>query len=82
MWIGAAILGKVGGEMMVTDPFVASMIHTTPAMEYASMIFFVGFVVVTAKIILRRRACRTRAEITDENGGAHQQAKSQVLTAD
>jgi YjbE family integral membrane protein len=63
LWVGAAILGKVGGEMMVTDPFVADIIHTTKTMEYASMIFFTAAVVVTAKIILRRRAAKARAEI-------------------
>ena len=26
MWIGAAILGKVGGEMMATDPVVAARV--------------------------------------------------------
>jgi YjbE family integral membrane protein len=69
LWIGAAILGKVGGEMMVTDPFVANIIHTTKTMEYASMIFFVGVVVITAKIILKRRVARARA-MADEGGVA------------
>ncbi len=58
LWVGAAILGKVGGEMMITDPFVANLIHTTKVMEYASMIFFTVAVIATAKIILRRKALK------------------------
>jgi YjbE family integral membrane protein len=64
MWFGAAILGKVGGEMMITDPFIADIIHTTKAMEYASMIFFTALVVITAKMILKRKAAKAGAEIT------------------
>ena len=58
LWVGAAILGKVGGEMMITDPFIADIIHTTKAMEYASMVFFTAVVIFSAKIILRRRAVK------------------------
>jgi YjbE family integral membrane protein len=58
LWVGAAILGKVGGEMMITDPFIADIIHTTKAMEYASMVFFTAVVIFSAKIILRRKAVK------------------------
>ncbi len=58
LWVGAAILGKVGGEMMITDPFVTDIIHTTKAMEYGSMVFFTAVVIFSAKIILRRRAVK------------------------
>jgi YjbE family integral membrane protein len=27
VWIGAATLGKVGSEMMITDPFITKLIH-------------------------------------------------------
>jgi YjbE family integral membrane protein len=80
LWLGAGILGKVGGEMMVTDPFVAGLIHTTKAMEYGAMIFFVGVVVITAKIILKRRVASARAELAVETGA--EQAESPVVTAD
>ncbi|MHB8908902.1 MAG: TerC family protein [Syntrophales bacterium] len=62
VWIGAAILGKVGGEMMSTDPFVVNIIHTTKAMEYGSMIFFTLLVVGASKLILMRKAAKARAE--------------------
>ena len=72
VWIGAAILGKVGGEMMITDPFIVNIIHTTKAMEYGSMIFFTVLVVGTAKIILMRKAAKARAEMAAEGGGVAQ----------
>jgi predicted tellurium resistance membrane protein TerC len=34
VWMGAAILGKVGGERMITDPWVEKLIHTTKTMEW------------------------------------------------
>jgi YjbE family integral membrane protein len=70
VWIGAAIVGKVGGEMMSTDPFVVNIIHTTKAMEYGSMIFFTVLVVGTAKIILMRKAAKAKAEMAAGSGGA------------
>ena len=30
LWIGAALLGKVGGEMMATDPFVVELLQVCP----------------------------------------------------
>jgi len=72
LWIGAAILGKVGGEMMVTDPFIVDIIHTTKAMEYGSMIFFTALVVGTSKLILRRKAAKARAEMAAGGGSAAQ----------
>jgi len=35
MYLGAATLGKVGGEMMITDPFVLRMLHPSQTMFYA-----------------------------------------------
>src|SRR6185437_1885199 len=34
VYLGAAILGHVGGEMMMTDPFVARTLHSTWPMTY------------------------------------------------
>jgi YjbE family integral membrane protein len=72
VWIGAAILGKVGGEMMITDPFIVNIINTTKTMEYASMIFFTVLVVGTAKLILMRKAARAREETAARGGGVAQ----------
>jgi YjbE family integral membrane protein len=35
IYLGAAILGKVGGDMILQDPFVIGMVHPTEVMRYA-----------------------------------------------
>jgi YjbE family integral membrane protein len=55
LWAGAAILGKVGGEMMITDPWVLGLLNPPKWVEYAVMVFFVLFVCGLSKMILNRR---------------------------
>ncbi len=49
LWVGAAVLGKVGGQMMVTDPWVSGWLGLPAWSEYAAMAFFVAFVCLFAK---------------------------------
>jgi YjbE family integral membrane protein len=56
LWAGAAILGKVGGEMMITDPWVYDLLHPPKWVEYAAMAFFVVFVCAFSKWIASRRS--------------------------
>jgi predicted tellurium resistance membrane protein TerC len=67
LWIGAAILGRVGGEMMISDPWVIELLHPSKPFTYAVEIFFVVFVCGLAKILLRRReaTAQTVAETAD-----------------
>jgi predicted tellurium resistance membrane protein TerC len=60
LYIGAAILGKVGGEMMITDPWVHSHLHPGKAVEYGVMIFFVIFVLGVSRLLVRRKAAKAR----------------------
>jgi len=55
LWLGAAILGKVGGEMMITDPWVHGLLSPAKWVEYAVMAFFVLFVCGLSKLLLNRR---------------------------
>jgi YjbE family integral membrane protein len=55
LWAGAAILGKVGGEMMITDPWVYSLLSPSKWMVYSVMAFFVVFVCVLSKLTLNKR---------------------------
>ena len=55
LWAGAAILGKVGGEMMITDPWVRGLLNPPKWVEYAVMAFFVAFVCLLSKLIVNRR---------------------------
>ncbi len=55
LWAGAALLGKVGGEMMITDPWVTGLLSPPKWVEYAVMAFFVAFVCLLSKLICNRR---------------------------
>lgn len=55
LYIGSGILGKVGGEMMITDPIVHNWLHPTKAVEYGVMVLFTIGVLVLGKWILIRR---------------------------
>jgi YjbE family integral membrane protein len=68
LWLGAGILGKVGGEMMITDPWVKGLLNPPKWVEYAVMAFFVAFVCGLSKWIANRRkstACSTDPAVTD-----------------
>jgi YjbE family integral membrane protein len=58
LWIGAAVLGKVGGQMMITDPWVKGLLDPPKWAEYASMAFFVAFVCLVSKRIIAGRRSR------------------------
>jgi YjbE family integral membrane protein len=63
LWLGAGILGKVGGEMMITDPWVHGLLNPPGWVEYAVMVFFVAFVCGLSKwISVRRKAATCSAE--------------------
>jgi YjbE family integral membrane protein len=55
LWLGAGILGKVGGEMMITDPWVHGLLSPPKWVEYAVMVFFVLVVCGLSKLLLNRR---------------------------
>jgi len=78
LWIGAALLGKVGGEMMATDPFVVGLFNLPHWAEYASMAFFVVFVCGLSKWILNRQKtkCEPVAAHSDAAAVAVETAKT------
>jgi YjbE family integral membrane protein len=68
LWLGAGILGKVGGEMMITDPWVHGLLHPPKWVEYAVMAFFVAFVCGLSKWLASRRkaaTCSAEPAVTD-----------------
>lgn len=58
LWIGAAVLGKVGGQMVVTDPWVRGLVTVPKWGEYVAMAVGVAFVVIFAKWLIARRKSR------------------------
>jgi YjbE family integral membrane protein len=59
--IGAAVLGKVGGEMMVTDPWIQRTFAIPHWFVYAVEATFAIGVVVVGKLIMKRRKARQEA---------------------
>jgi YjbE family integral membrane protein len=55
LWIGAAVLGRVGGEMMISDPWVHGILNPPKWVEYAVQTFFIVFVCGLSKWLLYRR---------------------------
>ncbi|MGO9136326.1 MAG: TerC family protein [Syntrophales bacterium] len=55
IYIGAAVLGQVGGEMMVTDPFVIGLLNPSNILKYCVEAFFTIAVVVVGKLWIRHK---------------------------
>jgi YjbE family integral membrane protein len=53
VYVGAAILGKVGGEMMITDPVVVSMIEPSKPLQYVVEALFAVGVIVVGKLWMK-----------------------------
>ena len=51
IWIGAGILGRVGGEMILTDPYLISLWNAPPAISIAIQAACVAGVLVAGKLL-------------------------------
>jgi len=54
VYVGAAILGKVGGEMMITDSKVEQVLHPSKFVEYSVTAVFAALVVVGGLLMTKR----------------------------
>jgi YjbE family integral membrane protein len=54
MYLGAGILGKVGGEMILTDPLVVRLWHPSELLRYAVEAVLVVAVIGIGKLICKR----------------------------
>jgi YjbE family integral membrane protein len=53
LYIGAAILGKVGGEMIFTDPWLVRSLHPSKAILYSAEVIAVIVILVTGRLLSR-----------------------------
>ena len=53
IYIGAAILGRVGGEMIITDPITVSFLNPSKVVQYAVEITFAVGVIVAGKLWMK-----------------------------
>jgi len=56
IYLGGAILGQVGGEMILKDPFIAGMLHPSDTLRYVLEGVLVVAVVVAGKLLGKKRA--------------------------
>jgi YjbE family integral membrane protein len=75
IYIGAAILGKVGGEMIITDPFTirllpdsllaADRLHPLPFLQYSTEVFFAAGVILAGKVWMRLAISKAKEGIVN-----------------
>ena len=53
IYIGSAVLGKVAGDMIITDPWVHHLLQPSKAIEYVVMAVFAAGVIVVGKLLAR-----------------------------
>jgi YjbE family integral membrane protein len=53
VWIGSAVLGRVGGEMIITDPWIVKTIAPPKALQYACEIIGAIGVIAVGKFYMR-----------------------------
>jgi YjbE family integral membrane protein len=54
IYIGAALLGKIGGEMIITDPVITHFIAPSKLVTYSVELFFAVGVLVIGRLWVRR----------------------------
>lgn len=64
--IGGAVLGRVGGQMIMTDPFMLSRFAPGPAVDYGFQALCTAGVVVTGKLWMRWRIAKAEREAEDD----------------
>jgi len=62
IYIGAAVLGKVGGEMIITDPFTASYLSLGKPAQYSIEAIFAVGVIVVGKLWMKWKISRAEKE--------------------
>ena len=62
VYIGAGILGKVGGEMIITDPIMMDLLGPGRVLQYAIEAIFAVGVIVTGKLWIRIMQKKEAAE--------------------
>ncbi len=58
VYIGAAVLGRVAGEMMITDPYIIDKLHPSRLLQYGVEAFFTIGVLVAGKIWVKWKIVR------------------------
>jgi YjbE family integral membrane protein len=63
VYIGAGVLGRVGGEMLMTDPFVVKWIAPGKVLQYSVEVIGAIGVIVVGKLFIRWKISRQEREL-------------------
>ena len=63
VWIGAAVLGRVGGEMIMTDPFIVKLIEPGKVLQYSVEVIGAIGVIAVGKLYMRWKISRQQNEV-------------------
>ncbi len=58
IYIGAAILGKVGGEMIITDPYTVKLLSPSKTVIYLVEVVFAAGVIIVGKLYMKWKISR------------------------
>lgn len=64
IYFGAAILGKVGGEMLITDPFTVTLLHPSSVTRYIAQGVFAAGVILSGMLLIKWKNSRKEYEKT------------------
>jgi YjbE family integral membrane protein len=67
--LGAAILGRVGGEMIMTDPWVHQTFHPSKTLEYVVQVVLAVGVVAAGKLLARKGHVTREKTVSEPAGG-------------
>jgi YjbE family integral membrane protein len=54
IYIGAALLGKIGGEMIITDPVITRLLAPSKLVTYSVELFFAAGVIIAGRFWMQR----------------------------
>lgn len=60
IYIGAAVLGRVGGEMIMTDPFILQTFDPSKVFQYGVEAFFTIGVIIAGKLWIKLKVARQK----------------------
>jgi YjbE family integral membrane protein len=69
VYLGAAVLGRVGGEMMISDPFIIARFHPSTFLQYGVEAFFTIGVLVAGKAWVKLKVHREERRVSPQLPG-------------
>lgn len=66
LYLGSGVLGKVGGEMMITDPLIHGLLNPSEVVHYAVVAFFTVGVIAIGRFMVVTRSKKMEVSMSSE----------------